>query len=560
MVYTPIEADINNTIASAAATDTVYLPLGVIHTPVIVSTPCTVMGQSTIIELDTYELTDPNQPESPTNPRIYDYDEPFALHIMAENATVSDIEIKQRVDSVRDGVLIDVDSVTVDRITSSGHVAFNMSNFEGADFSELKAEGAVIGYLLENVRKSEFTNCEASQCNIGWSLEGTSDILGDSDTDPASTAPGDIITEANRTDRTHLNNFLGLLSHSNQIGIQLVHSNHNTFEASRVYENTNIGIWQKVNSYTNSFKGELYQNKNYGVRNTDKQGNLHDFIARSVWWGDITGPSYAGPGEGDKISNYVTYEPWLQTGTEPLMPYPVTRDWIWRMLGAPLVRVELTEEHISDAIDMAVKRWMRFMMTEQNYYYFSVPPGQQQIDLPPEFTKKQIIEVVYQPHSDLFAQLSGSGESFFLTYYMQRTGGTFLSDFYVAMSYKETFERTLGLVPSFEILSRVDPMTGETIDFVKLYPRPSGTIKCAIKYSRALTEMEVDQESWIRRYALSWAKEQLGRIRSKFGSVPGPTGEMQLDGASLISEAQQERQQLEESLIGRSEPLGFLTG
>jgi hypothetical protein len=97
-------------------------------------------------------------------------------------------------------------------------------------------------------------------------------------------------------------------------------------------------------------------------------------------------------------------------------------------------------------------------------------------------------------------------------------------------------------------------------DFIRIYPRPNIGLKIAILYARALTEEEVDASTWIRKYALTWAKEQLGRIRSKFASVPGPTGEAQLDGQQLISEAQQEREGLEQSVINRGEPLSFSIG
>jgi len=46
---------------------------------------------------------------------------------------------------------------------------------------------------------------------------------------------------------------------------------------------------------------------------------------------------------------------------------------------------------------------------------------------------------------------------------------------------------------------------------------------------------------WIRQYALSCAKELLGLIRNKFSSVPIPGGDVTLNGADLISQAQSEK-------------------
>ena len=53
---------------------------------------------------------------------------------------------------------------------------------------------------------------------------------------------------------------------------------------------------------------------------------------------------------------------------------------------------------------------------------------------------------------------------------------------------------------------------------------------------------------WIRKYTLALAKELLGAIREKYGTVPIPGGEVSLDGASLRSEARTEQDLLMEQL------------
>ena len=51
-------------------------------------------------------------------------------------------------------------------------------------------------------------------------------------------------------------------------------------------------------------------------------------------------------------------------------------------------------------------------------------------------------------------------------------------------------------------------------------------------------------KQWIRRYGLALSKEILGMIRSKYGSIPLPNGEVSLDGETLRSEAATERESL----------------
>ena len=51
-------------------------------------------------------------------------------------------------------------------------------------------------------------------------------------------------------------------------------------------------------------------------------------------------------------------------------------------------------------------------------------------------------------------------------------------------------------------------------------------------------------KQWIRKYGLALCKELLGNIRSKFGSVPIPNSEINMDGETLRSEAATEKEAL----------------
>jgi len=544
--FYPDEADINTTIAAAAAVDIIYLPDTTITTEVVINNDCTVFGQAnTYIDLTGLDI-------------------PIGVDINAPNAEISNIKLST--DNIGFNILALNSIYNIEIVyAKTGLYLYGVVEI---DFEDVKVSSADVGIHLYNSRKNVFTGVEISNCNMGISLEGSSSILGDTDTDPASTGQGDIIIEDERTDRTHNNIFNEILVHDNDIGIRFANANGNVFNDVEVYECRNIGVQQVISSYANAIRGEFYSNDVYVARNSDKQGQSHDLDLMSCWFGDITGPSGAGPGSGGKISNYILYEPWLKTGTMPDLSYPKTRDWIWMMLGDPLVRVELTDEQITHDIEVSLDKFMYYRTPEEHYEYFPINAGQSEIMLPIDLTKESIVEVTYQPHSDIFAQLSGSGESFFLTYYMQQSGGTFLADFWIAMAYKETFERTLGIVPSYEFLTHpqddtipYDPQTNPYRDFVRVAPKPDlNSFKVALKISRPLTEEEVDNEMWIRKYALAWAKEQLGRVRGKFASVPGPTGEIGMNGGELVGEAQQEKEALILDLVSRSEPLTFTTG
>ena len=55
-------------------------------------------------------------------------------------------------------------------------------------------------------------------------------------------------------------------------------------------------------------------------------------------------------------------------------------------------------------------------------------------------------------------------------------------------------------------------------------------------------------KQWIRRFALSLAKETLGQIRSKFAQIPIPGSPVTLNGDKLISQAREEQKTLRDEL------------
>jgi len=54
--------------------------------------------------------------------------------------------------------------------------------------------------------------------------------------------------------------------------------------------------------------------------------------------------------------------------------------------------------------------------------------------------------------------------------------------------------------------------------------------------------------SWIRRFALSLAKELLGQIRSKMQSIPIPNGDLILNGPELVANAREEQTSLRDEI------------
>jgi len=54
---------------------------------------------------------------------------------------------------------------------------------------------------------------------------------------------------------------------------------------------------------------------------------------------------------------------------------------------------------------------------------------------------------------------------------------------------------------------------------------------------------------WVRQYALALCKELLGQVRSKFATVPIPSGDLNLNGGDLISQGREDQTRLRDQLV-----------
>ena len=116
---------------------------------------------------------------------------------------------------------------------------------------------------------------------------------------------------------------------------------------------------------TGIHQNDIEQNSDYGIYNDS--GETLD--AESNWWNDASGPSGAGPGEGDAVSANVLYDPWLtsaitvmhaafsaspDSGTAPMkvqfsnQSQGPTRDWLWSF-GDGVTSTEQSPSHTYDS-------------------------------------------------------------------------------------------------------------------------------------------------------------------------------------------------------------------
>jgi hypothetical protein len=238
------------------------------------------------------------------------------------------------------------------------------------------------------------------------------------------------------------------------------------------------------------------------------------------------------------------------------------RNRILRKLGHPMVKVELTEDHLNDDIDLAIKRYARWATgsaTQEVFFTVPVSAGQTLYDLP-----EGVVEVIAYEDS---GKESGINTLFTVENYLynqgtlnfSHMGGDFgLVSYHSALDFLDTLRRYTHTKYHWRYHDHINQL--------EITPPPETTGWALVKaYMMKGAVLNITQgpgswvpedtneylydKEWVFKYALACAKVTLGTIRRKFSgfSSIGNTG-IDLDGSDLISEGKEEMERLEEKL------------
>lgn len=245
--------------------------------------------------------------------------------------------------------------------------------------------------------------------------------------------------------------------------------------------------------------------------------------------------------------------------------------WILRYLGAPFVKVELTAEHIIDAIEEG-RRWFTAKKGLHKLLFFDVVRGESVYKLPPDV--EVVVNVAFASTGlasltsvasagfgvgfggiDVFGGIVTSSGSTVpaLSSFGSVTGP--LSEWTQSMQYLEMF----GRVFSAELDWRQDHRE------LRLFPPngyPSGLVCLEYKTNTFTIEQLSDRDhDLVKRFSLMACKKRLGRIRSKYpGGFPTAQGTVDLDGSTLLEEARAEEEILTTEIYEHGFPMGFVLG
>lgn len=235
------------------------------------------------------------------------------------------------------------------------------------------------------------------------------------------------------------------------------------------------------------------------------------------------------------------------------MAKPTTRqefkDYCFRILGAPLLEINVADEQVEDRIDDAIsyyhdyhfdgteKTYLAHQVTEEDIAnkYLSIPESVISVinifDVGDSYSTNNLFNIRYQMAlNDLFAFNYGP----FAPYYMALQNVALAEELFVGRQSLRFNRHTNRLY--------IDMSWGEKVSAGEYI------IVEGYKSLDPDTYPDVYNDKWLKRYATALIKKQWGENLKKFEGIAMPGG-VQFNGQKIWDEASEEQAKLEEEMI-----------
>lgn len=232
------------------------------------------------------------------------------------------------------------------------------------------------------------------------------------------------------------------------------------------------------------------------------------------------------------------------------------RHWILRRLGSPVTKVCLDALQLDDAVEEAI-RWFAAKKGVDKDVTIDLFAGQVEYRMPDDCD--MVLDVAFQVSpldiSLIFAPYNVAQDSKvpYSAFTAGASGGLY-SSLLQSLQYVEMAKRMINAERNWIYFQHKN--------ILLLLPDPKGGGKVFIEYKSCESTLEQLPErdhQLVRRYALAWAKQDLGMIYSKYSTWPTAQGNVSLNGDQLMSQAKAEMDKLEDEIYESAKPMAFFT-
>lgn len=239
-----------------------------------------------------------------------------------------------------------------------------------------------------------------------------------------------------------------------------------------------------------------------------------------------------------------------------LMSEAELKQWILRRLGSPVTRVCLDALQLDDAVEEAM-RWFAAKKGVDRDMTMDLYAGKVEYKMPDDCD--MVLDVAFQVSpldiSLIFApyNIAQDEKVPYSVFSAGATGGLY-SSLLQSMQYVEMAKRMINAERNWIYFPHKKVLL--------LLPDPKGGGKVFIEYKSSCNNIEQLPErdhELVKRYALAWAKQDLGMIYSKYSTWPTAQGQVSLNGDQLMAQARNEMDKLEDEIYESAKPMAFFT-
>lgn len=229
------------------------------------------------------------------------------------------------------------------------------------------------------------------------------------------------------------------------------------------------------------------------------------------------------------------------------------KEWICRRLGKGVIKVELTDDQVDDAVNDAKEWWQMWVGQAKSVLYTltgntEVPEALIASDI------DSVVDVVFEIESESFQNLFAWADveinPYTWIYSCGEAGG--YSTLVQYMQYRELAKQITS--------SEKDWDWDRAKRSVIITPKPDAGSRVLITYISTTMEMSylTNYEMRVfRNYALAQAMKTLAVIRMKYSGKPSATGEFSMDGDAMWANGEALEGDMEEKMRQLQAPVGF---
>lgn len=236
------------------------------------------------------------------------------------------------------------------------------------------------------------------------------------------------------------------------------------------------------------------------------------------------------------------------------------RDYCLRECGQPLVKVNIHQDQLDDALDDAIQYFQEYHNEGQERTFISLEVTQQHLDQKYFILPEEVFAVVQVLNTSLYANISSFMTPQFellrnITFEAAR-GAAGVSDLVVTRQYLADIEAMLAPVPQFTYRHSTGRL--QIFDNIGKNMNPGQFI---VYEAYVIVDPEVNTRLWrnrlLRKLAAAYVMRQYATNLTKYDSVQLPSG-ITVNSGQLKAIADERAQEAEAELMENGEPLGMI--